>query len=75
MQVISPRRATFVVSTATTYQIGLGGSLAGDVGGRVDGQAGVEDTVRYLIADLVGVSLSDGLGGEVEGGGSLFEHR
>ena len=65
---ISPRRATFVVSTSGTYQVRFGSSLAGDIGSGVNGEAGVEDTVGNLIANLVGVALSDGLGGEVERG-------
>lgn len=41
---------------------GLGGSLASDLGEGVLGQAGIEDRVRNLIGDLVGVTLTDGLG-------------
>jgi hypothetical protein len=41
---------------------GLGGRLASDLGERVLGQAGIEDGVRDLISDLVGVALTDGLG-------------
>ena len=40
----------------------LGGSLAGDLGVGVLGEAGVEDGVRDLVTDLVGVALTDGLG-------------
>jgi len=71
--VISPSKATFLVSTSGTYQVGFGGSLASDVGGGINGETGIEDTVRNLIANLVGVSLSDGLGGEVESSG-VFLH-
>jgi hypothetical protein len=46
---------------------GLGGSLAGNLGVGVLGQAGIKDGIRDLIADLVGVALVDGLGGEEEG--------
>lgn len=45
---------------------GLGGSLTGDLGQRVLGQAGIEDGIGDLISDLVGVTLTDGLGGEQE---------
>ena len=41
---------------------GLGGGLAGDLGERVLGQAGIEDGVGDLIGDLVRVTLTDGLG-------------
>lgn len=41
---------------------GLGGSLAGDLGQRVLGQAGVQDGIGDLVGDLVGVTLTYGLG-------------
>ena len=41
-----------------------GAHLAGDAGGRVLGQQRVEDRVRDLVANLVGVTLCDGLGRE-----------
>lgn len=45
---------------------GLGGSLASNLGEGVLSQAGVEDGIRDLIGDLVGVTLTNGLGGEKE---------
>ena len=44
----------------------LGGRLAGHLGQGVLGQAGVEDGIRDLVGNLVGVTLTDGLGGEDE---------
>lgn len=44
----------------------LGGGLASNLGEGVLGQAGIEDGIRHLISDLVGVTLTDGLGGEEE---------
>lgn len=41
---------------------GLGGGLAGDLGEGVLGQAGIKDSIRDLISDLVGVALTDGFG-------------
>lgn len=41
---------------------GLGGSLASDLGEGVLSQAGIEDGIGNLIGDLVGVTLTDGLG-------------
>lgn len=41
---------------------GLGGSLASNLGEGVLGEAGIEDGIRNLISDLVGVTLTDGLG-------------
>ena len=49
-----------------TYHTGLGGGLHGNLSVRVDLEAGIEDTIRHLIAKLVWMSLSDGLGGEVD---------
>ena len=46
--------------------LGLGGSLASDLGERVLLEAGIEDGVGDLVSDLVGVALADGLGGEAE---------
>lgn len=40
----------------------LGGGLASDLGKGVLSQAGIEDSIRDLISDLVGVTLTDGLG-------------
>jgi hypothetical protein len=40
----------------------LGGRLAGDLGHGVLGKAGIEDGIRDLVADLVGVALADGFG-------------
>lgn len=40
----------------------LGGRLASNLGEGVLSQAGIEDSVRDLIADLVGVTLTDGFG-------------
>ena len=40
----------------------LGGSLAGNLGERVLGQAGIEDGIGNLVGNLVGVALADGLG-------------
>jgi hypothetical protein len=45
---------------------GLGGSLTGDLGVRILSKAGIEDSVRDLIADLVRVALVDGLRSEEE---------
>lgn len=47
-------------------QTGLGGGLAGNFGEGVFFQAGVEDGIGDLVADLVGVALTDGFGGEEE---------
>jgi hypothetical protein len=41
-------------------------ALAGDAAGRVVLHHGVEDAIRDLVADLVGMALGDGLGGEQE---------
>lgn len=49
-----------------TYHASLGGSLHGDLGVGVDSDTGVEDAVGDLIAELVGVTLADRLGGEVD---------
>lgn len=40
----------------------LGGRLAGNLGERVLGQAGVEDGIRDLVGNLVGVALTNRLG-------------
>ena len=48
-----------------TYHVGLGGSLHGDLGIWVNLDAGIKNTVRNLIADLVGVTLADRLRSEV----------
>lgn len=54
----------------------LGGSLAGDLGVGVLGEAGVEDGVRDLVTDLVGVALSDRLAGdEQESGVRVWRRR
>ena len=44
------------------HHAGLGGRLAGDLGEGVIPQAGIEDGIRDLISDLVGVTLSYRLG-------------
>ena len=49
-----------------TYHAGFGGGLHGALGVGVDSEAGIEDTVGNLIAKLVGVTLTDGLGSEVD---------
>ena len=41
---------------------GLGGGLASDLGEGVLSQAGIEDGIGNLIGDLIGVTLTDGLG-------------
>lgn len=41
---------------------GLGGGLASDLGEGILSQASIEDGIRDLIGDLVGVTLTDGLG-------------
>jgi len=46
---------------------GLGSGLASNLGEGVLLEAGIEDGVRDLITDLIGVTLTDGLGGEKEG--------
>lgn len=48
--------------TEDHHHAGLGGSLAGNLGQRVLGQAGVENGIGDLIGDLVWVSLSYRLG-------------
>ena len=55
--------------TENHHHASLGASLAGHTGGGVLAYAGIEDSVRDLIADLVGVTLVDGLGREKEGVG------
>lgn len=45
---------------------GLGGGLTGDLGERVLSETSVEDGIRDLITDLVGVALTNGLGSEKE---------
>src|SRR5579872_56863 len=50
------------------HHSGLGERLASDPGPRVLRQDGVEDRVGDLIAELVGVALGDGLGGETVAG-------
>jgi hypothetical protein len=49
--------------------VGLGAGLAGNLAVRVLGKAGIENGIRDLVAELVGVALVDGLGGEKEGVG------
>ncbi len=49
-----------------TYHAGFGGSLHSALGIGVESEAGVEDSIGNLIAKLVGVTLTDGLGGEVD---------
>ena len=49
-----------------TYHAGLGGGLHSDLGVGVDAQAGVEDAIGNLIAELVWVTFTDGLRGEVD---------
>ena len=44
----------------------FGGGLAGDLGHGVGGEAGVEDGIGDLIAELIGMSFVDGLGREEE---------
>lgn len=44
----------------------LGSGLASNLGQRVLGQAGIEDGIGNLISNLVGVTLTDRLGGEQE---------
>ena len=46
------------------HEVGRGDRLAGDAGHGVLGQVRVQDRVGDLVADLVGVSLRDGLGGK-----------
>ncbi len=50
------------------HQAGGGGDLAGHVGLGIAGQDLVQDGVRYLVAQLVGVPLGDRLRGHVQGG-------
>ena len=50
----------------------LRGGLARDLGHRIGLEARVEDGIGDLIAELVGVALIDGLGGEEEG--ANFDH-
>ena len=45
-------------------QAGGGESFAGDAAGGVFGEAGVEDGVRNLVGDLIGMAFGDGLGSE-----------
>lgn len=40
----------------------LGGGLASDLGQGILGQAGIENSIRDLVSDLVGVTLTDRLG-------------
>ena len=49
-----------------TYHTGLGGGFHSDLSVGVDLEAGIEDTIGDLIAELVWMSLTDGLGGEVD---------
>ncbi len=61
------RKTSAGVSNAIfAYHLGLGGGLEADLASGVLLEAGVEDSVGDLIAELVGVTLTDGLGGEVE---------
>ena len=54
------------MSLYNTYHTGLGGGFHGDLSVGVDLEAGIEDTIGDLIAELVWMSLTDGLGGEVK---------
>ena len=49
-----------------TYHAGLCGGLHGDFGVGVDAEAGVEDAIGHLIAELVWVAFANRLGGEVD---------
>ena len=49
-----------------TYHSSLGCSFHSDFGIWIDLEAGVKDSIRDLIAQLVWVALTDRLGGEVE---------
>ena len=46
------------------HDIALGIGLTGDPAGGVQGQAGIEDSVRNSIANFVGVAFADGFGRE-----------
>lgn len=50
----------------STYHVALGGALHGDLGVRVDSEASVEDSVRDLVAEFVGVALTDRFRCEVD---------
>ena len=54
------------ISPATTTRPGVDEALTGDATGRIVGHHRVEDAVRDLVADLVGMPLGDGLRGEQE---------
>lgn len=53
---------------------GLSGGLASDLGERVLSETGVEDGIRDLVTDLVGMALTNGLGGEKEVAGGQLSH-
>jgi hypothetical protein len=46
--------------------LGLGGSLHGDSACGVDLDAGIDDSIRDLIAHLIGMAFTDRFGGEVD---------
>ena len=48
------------------YHAGLGGGLHGDLGVGVGLEASIKDAIRNLIAELIGVTLADGFGSEVD---------
>ncbi len=49
-----------------TYHAGFGGGLHSAFSVGVGFEAGIKDSVRNLIAKLVGMTLTDGFGSEVD---------
>ena len=45
-------------------QAGGGQSFAGHAAGRIFGEAGIEDSVRNLVGDLIGMAFGDRFGGK-----------
>mmetsp|Transcript_4551 Transcript_4551/g.8145 ORF Transcript_4551/g.8145 Transcript_4551/m.8145 type:complete len:279 (+) Transcript_4551:742-1578(+) len=58
--------------TEDHHHVILGGGFTGDLGHGVGLEASIKDSIGDLIAELVGVALVDGLGGEKEG--TCFNH-
>ena len=50
----------------STYHTGLGSGFHGNLAVGVDLKAGIKDTVRDLVAQFVGVTLTHGFGGKVK---------
>ena len=64
---VSPSNTTYrkIRYRVNCYHVGLGGALHSHFGVGVDTEAGIEDAIRNLVAQLVWVTFSDRFGSEV----------